>query len=114
MAKFDEGYINTADLTSSSISGLSNITTDLQNYYITDSSFSSHVSHDYGSLSAGSLEVNGRDVMQELDEVRDMLLLLKRDVDMEAKYPRLKELKEEYERALEKYKTFEVVKGERK
>ena len=56
------------------------------------------------------LVVNGRDVMKELDEMRDALLLLKRDVDMEAKYPRLKEIKDEYERALEKYKTFEALK----
>ena len=56
------------------------------------------------------LIVNGRDVMKELDEMRDAMLLLKRDVDMEAKYPRLKELKDEYERALEKYKTFEAIK----
>lgn len=56
------------------------------------------------------LLVNGRDVMKELDEMRDVLLLLKRDVDMEAKYPRLKELKDEYERALEKYQTFDAVK----
>jgi hypothetical protein len=56
------------------------------------------------------LIVNGRDVMKELDEMRDVLLLLKRDVDMEAKYPRLKEIKEEYERALEKYKTFDSIK----
>jgi hypothetical protein len=56
------------------------------------------------------LIVNGRDVMKELDEMRDALLLLRRDVDMESKYPRLKELKDEYERALEKYKTFESIK----
>lgn len=56
------------------------------------------------------LIVNGRDVIKELDEMRDSLLLLKRDVDMEAKYPRLKELKDEYERALEKYKTFDTLK----
>lgn len=56
------------------------------------------------------LVVNGRDVMKELDEMRDALLLLKRDVNMESKYPRLKELKDEYERALEKYKTFEALK----
>ena len=56
------------------------------------------------------LVVNGRDVMKELDEIRDALLLLKRDVDMETKYPRLRELKDEYERALEKYKTFEAIK----
>ena len=56
------------------------------------------------------LVVNGRDVMKELDEMRDALLLLKRDVQMEEKYPRLKELKDEYERALEKYKTFNAIK----
>lgn len=56
------------------------------------------------------LIVNGRDVMKELDEMRDALLLLKRDVNMEAKYPRLKELKDEYERTLEKYKTFDAIK----
>ena len=54
--------------------------------------------------------VNGRDIIKEIDEMRDALLLLKRDVDMESKYPRLKELKDEYERALEKYKTFEALK----
>lgn len=57
------------------------------------------------------LIVNGRDVIKELDEMRDSLLLLKRNVDMEAKYPRLRELKDEYERALEKYKTFDTIKG---
>ena len=56
------------------------------------------------------LIVNGRDVMKELDEMRDVLLLLKRDVDMEAKYPKLKKLKDEYERALEMYQTFETIK----
>ena len=56
------------------------------------------------------LVVNGRDVMKELDEMRDALLLLKRDVDMEAKYPRLKEIKDEYEAALAKYTTFDTLK----
>ena len=56
------------------------------------------------------LKVNGRDVMKELDEMRDALLLLKRDVDMETKYPRLRELKDEYERTLAKYKTFDALK----
>lgn len=56
------------------------------------------------------LVVNGRDVMREIDEMRDALLLLKRDVDMEAKYPKLRELKNAYEAELEKYKTFEALK----
>lgn len=57
------------------------------------------------------LEVQGRDVLKELDEMRDALLLLKRDVNMEEKYPRLKELKDEYEATLAKYKTFETIKN---
>jgi hypothetical protein len=56
------------------------------------------------------LIVNGRDVVKELDDMRDALLLLKRDVDMEAKYPKLKELKDAYKAQLEKYKTFEALK----
>ena len=56
------------------------------------------------------LIVNGRDVMKELDEMRDAMLLLRRDVDMEAKYPRLKEIKDEYEAALAKYTTFDTLK----
>ena len=56
------------------------------------------------------LIVNGRDVVKELDEMRDALLLLKRDVDMEAKYPKLKALKDEYEAALAKYQTFDALK----
>ena len=56
------------------------------------------------------LIVDGRNVMKELDEMRDALLLLKRDVDMEAKYPKLRELKDAYEEQLEKYKTWESLK----
>ena len=56
------------------------------------------------------LVVQGRDVLKELDEMRDALLLIKRDVDMEAKYPRLKEIKDEYEAQLAKYKTFDTLK----
>ena len=58
----------------------------------------------------GRAIIQGRDVMQELDEIRNALLLLKRDVDMESKYPKLKKLKDAYETELEKYKTFEALK----
>ena len=69
-----------------------------------------HVTNDTALRVDGTLEVNGRDVMKELDEMRDALLLLKRDVDMEAKYPKLRELKDAYEQQLEKYKTLEALK----
>jgi hypothetical protein len=69
-----------------------------------------HLSTDASMHIDGKLEVQGRDVLKELDEIRDALLLLKRDVDMEAKYPKLRELKDAYEAQLEKYKTFEALK----
>ena len=58
----------------------------------------------------GTFEVQGRDVLAELDEMRDALMLIKRDVDMEAKYPKLKELKDAYAAQLAKYKTFDIMK----
>ena len=58
----------------------------------------------------GRAIVQGRDILNELDDMRDALLLLKRDVDMEAKYPKLRELKDAYEAELEKYKTWEALK----
>ena len=58
----------------------------------------------------GRAIIKDRDILQELDEMRDALLLLKRDVDMESKYPKLKKLKDEYEAQLEKYKTWEALK----
>jgi hypothetical protein len=42
--------------------------------------------------------------------MRDALMLIKRDVDMEAKYPKLKELKDEYAKQLAKYATFDTIK----
>ena len=58
----------------------------------------------------GTVHAPARDILKELDEMRDALLLLKRHVDMEAKYPRLRELKDQYEAALEQYLTFERLK----
>ena len=44
----------------------------------------------------GTLEVKGRDVLKELDELREILLLLKRDVKLEEKYPELKQAYDDY------------------
>ena len=80
-------------------------------FYISDNTtFAPLTVSDSVTTITTTLVVNGRDVMQEIDEMRDALLLLKRDVDMEAKYPKLKELKDAYEHQLEKYKTFDAIK----
>jgi len=49
----------------------------------------------------GTLKVQGRDILKELDEIRDALLLLKRDVNMEEKYPELKQAYDEYRKILD-------------
>ena len=78
---------------------------------ISNSSYDAAISIDSAVVSITKpLVVNGRDVMQELDELRDCVLLLTRHVDMEAKYPKLKELKDAYQAQLEKYKTFDALK----
>ena len=89
----DSGYVTTSSITGSH----SNIWTD-------DVSAKPSIKCD------GTLEVQGRDVLAELDEMRDALMLIKRDVDMEAKYPKLKELKDEYAKQLAKYATFDAIK----
>ena len=55
----------------------------------------------------GKLEVQGRDVLKEFDEIRDALLLLNRDVDMEAKYPELKQAYDEYRKILDELTVME-------
>ena len=91
--------VDSGQITTSSITGVnSNIWTD-------DISAKTSIKCD------GTIEVQGRDILSELDEMRDALMLIKRDVDMEAKYPKLKELKDAYEAQLEKYKTFDTLKN---
>jgi hypothetical protein len=89
----DSGYVTTSSITGSH----SNIWTD-------DMLAKSAITVN------GTFEVQGRDVLAELDEMRDALMLIKRDVDMEAKYPKLKELKDEYAKQLAKYATFDAIK----
>jgi hypothetical protein len=91
--------VNSGQITTSSITGLnSSIWTD-------------DVSANAATITVdGTFKVQGRDVLSELDEMRDVLMLLKRDVDMEAKYPKLKELKDAYAAQLAKYKTFDIMK----
>jgi len=51
------------------------------------------------------LIVQGRDVLKELDELRDYVLLLPRDMKLEEKYP---ELKDAYNSYMELYKGLQI------
>ena len=60
----------------------------------------------------GNVVINGVDLEERLKTIETILNIPQRDVTMEAKYPKLAELYKQYMRELEKYKTWDRVKGE--
>lgn len=60
----------------------------------------------------GNLVINGLDLEERLNTIERVLAIPQRDAIMEAKYPSLKKKFDEYINALEKYKTFERIKGD--
>lgn len=64
------------------------------------------------TYSLSEISSNNAELKNELKEIREMLMMLNRDHTLEKKYPKLKETADEYHRQLEKYRTFERLKGE--
>ena len=62
----------------------------------------------------GNVKINGIDLEERLKTIEKLLNIPQRDVIMESKYPKLKKLYDEYMHELEKYTTWERVKGENK
>lgn len=60
----------------------------------------------------GKIKVNGVDLEERLGVIEQVLNIPTRDVAMEDKHPKLKQLYEQYMRELEKYKTWDRIKGE--
>lgn len=60
----------------------------------------------------GNMVLNGLDLEERLKTIEKVLMIPERDATMEAKYPSLKKKFDEYISTLEKYKTFERIKGE--
>jgi hypothetical protein len=60
----------------------------------------------------GSVKINGIDLEERLNVIEKVLQIPTRDVTMENKHPKLKELYEQYVHELEKYKTWERIKGD--
>jgi hypothetical protein len=59
----------------------------------------------------GKVVINDRDLEERLNTIEKVLMIPERDVILEKKHPKLKKLFDEYINALEKYKTFERIKG---
>jgi len=55
--------------------------------------------------------MNGIDLDDRLSTIEKVLCIPTRDVTMENKYPKLKKLYDEYMHELEKYTTWEQIKG---
>lgn len=60
----------------------------------------------------GTVVINGLDLEERLKTIERVLAIPERDAAMEAKYPSLKKKFDEYINTLEKYRTFERIKGE--
>ena len=61
----------------------------------------------------GNVVINGVDLEERLSTIEKVLQIPTRDVTMEAKYPKLAELYAQYMHELEKYRTWDRVKGDK-
>lgn len=59
----------------------------------------------------GNVVINGIDLEERLSTIEKVLQIPTRDVTMETKHPKLAELYKQYMHELEKYKTWERIKG---
>jgi hypothetical protein len=59
----------------------------------------------------GNIRINGIDLEERLKTIEKVLAIPERDAIMESKYPSLKKKFDEYINTLEKYRTFERIKG---
>jgi len=60
----------------------------------------------------GNVVINGVDLEERLKTIEKVLMIPERDVILEQKHPKLKQLYNDYINALGKYRTFEALKGE--
>ena len=71
------------------------------------------VQNDPASLEVkGKIVHNGRDLEERLSTIEKVLQIPERDVKLEKKHPKLKKMYEDYIKALEKYRTWEAIKGD--
>ena len=60
----------------------------------------------------GNVVINGVDLEERLNTIEKVLQIPTRDVIMEEKHPKLAELYKQYMHELEKYKTWDRIKGD--
>jgi hypothetical protein len=62
----------------------------------------------------GRVKINGRDLEERLNTIEKVLQIPERDVKLEEKHPKLKEMYYDYINALSKYRMWNTIKGEDK
>ena len=60
----------------------------------------------------GKVVINGKDLEERLNTIEKVLQIPERDVILEKKHPKLKKLYDQYIHELEKYRTWNRIKGE--
>lgn len=110
-------------LTTSGINGTSWSQANIPNTYFNSSNNTPVMTIPYGEEKVvleekatlevkGTVKINGFDLEERLKTIERVLAIPERDAKIEAKYPSLKKKFDEYINALEKYRTFERVKGD--
>ena len=61
----------------------------------------------------GRMVINGKDLEERLDTIEKVLQIPERDVKLEKKHPKLKKLYDQYIHELEKYRTWDRIKGDK-
>lgn len=106
-----DGAVSTVPYLTGSSSGTYSITSNGSNYAFT--SPMAVVKQEPNSLTVqGKIIHNGLDLEERLSTIEKVLQIPERDVKLEAKHPKLKELYDAYIHALGKYRTFEAIKGD--
>ena len=59
---------------------------------------------------SGKMLINGLDLEERLSTIEEVLCIPPRDATMESKYPKLREIYDQYKAELEKYKTWQRLK----
>lgn len=89
------------------------ITSGSYNYTYKNSDSVLKVINDPASLDVtGKVVINGLDLEERLKIIERVLGIPERDVKIEAKYPSIKKKFDDYINTLEKYRTFERIKGD--
>ena len=105
-----QNTLNTLSNLSAGLNGTSYATTITANSTILGDSVLIAKSNPNTLEVKGNFVINGRDLEERLNTIEKVLQIPERDVILESKHPKLKELYDQYIHALGKYRTWDTLK----